>query len=115
MEIQKIFSDEFDDERYYSVLMNEEELVLFSEIQKEFGFNFGSVGKKLGIGLSSRQQAAKSLKQMRSNTNNLVKSGKMNINDRNFQHMKSVDNVRKSHGLPELTKGNNMYYNSNWF
>ena len=36
MEIQKIFSDQYDEEKYYSVLMNEEELALFSEIQKEF-------------------------------------------------------------------------------
>lgn len=31
MKIQKIFSDEYDDERLYSVLMSEEELYLFSK------------------------------------------------------------------------------------
>ena len=36
MEIIKVFSDIEGDERLYSVLMNEEELVLFSEIQREF-------------------------------------------------------------------------------
>lgn len=36
MEIMKIFSDSYDEERIYSVLMSEEELMLFSEIQKEF-------------------------------------------------------------------------------
>ena len=44
MEIQKVFSDEYDEERYYSVLMNEEEVVLFSELQKEFGFLDGVKG-----------------------------------------------------------------------
>ena len=38
MEIQKVFSDMYDEERIYSVLMNEDEIALFSEIQKEFGF-----------------------------------------------------------------------------
>lgn len=37
MEIQKIFSEIDTEEKLYSVLMSEEELVLFSEIQKEFG------------------------------------------------------------------------------
>ena len=37
MEIQKIFSEIDTDERIYSVLMSEDELALFSEIQKEFG------------------------------------------------------------------------------
>jgi len=36
MEIQKIFSEIDTDEKIYSVLLNEEELALFSEIQKEF-------------------------------------------------------------------------------
>ena len=36
MEIQKIFSEIDTDERIYSVLMEEDELALFSEIQKEF-------------------------------------------------------------------------------
>ena len=36
MEIQKIFSEIDTDERIYSVLLNEDELALFSEIQKEF-------------------------------------------------------------------------------
>lgn len=38
MEIQKIFSsyDGYEEERLYSILMSEEELVLFSELQKEF-------------------------------------------------------------------------------
>lgn len=35
MEIQKIFSDEWDDERLYSVLMSEEELMLFSEDEED--------------------------------------------------------------------------------
>ena len=36
MEVMKIFSDIEGDERLYSVLMDEEEMYLFSEIQKEF-------------------------------------------------------------------------------
>ena len=39
MEIQKVFSNiEDPGETLYSVLMSEDEVVLFSEIQKEFGF-----------------------------------------------------------------------------
>ena len=34
MEIQKIFSDYYDEERYYSVLMDEEELALFSSAKE---------------------------------------------------------------------------------
>ena len=37
MEIQKIFSEVDTNEKLYSVLMSEEELALFSAIQKEFG------------------------------------------------------------------------------
>lgn len=37
MEIQRIFSEIDTDEKLYSVLMNENELVLYSEYQKEFG------------------------------------------------------------------------------
>lgn len=37
MEIQKIFSEINTDEKLYSVLLSEDELALFSEIQKEFG------------------------------------------------------------------------------
>ena len=37
MEIQKIFSEIDTDEKLYSVLMTEEELAFYSEIQKEFG------------------------------------------------------------------------------
>ena len=36
MEIIKVFSDSYDEERLYSVLMDEEEIMMFSEIQKEF-------------------------------------------------------------------------------
>lgn len=39
MEIQKVFSNiEDPEETLYSVLMSEDEVALFSEIQKEFGF-----------------------------------------------------------------------------
>lgn len=39
MEIQKIFSNtEDENEKLYSVLMTEDEVALFSEFQKEFGF-----------------------------------------------------------------------------
>lgn len=37
MEIQKIFSEIDTDEKLYFVLMNKEELALYSEYQKEFG------------------------------------------------------------------------------
>ena len=35
MEIQKIFSDQYDEERLYSVLMTEDEVALFSKLQDE--------------------------------------------------------------------------------
>jgi hypothetical protein len=49
MEIQKIFSEIDTDEKLYSVLMSEEELALFSEIQKEFASVRGmkKYGKRL--------------------------------------------------------------------
>lgn len=49
MEIQKIFSNVEDpEENLYSVLMDEEELYLFSEYQKEFAKMDKSLAKKLG-------------------------------------------------------------------
>ena len=37
MEIRNIYEDSYGDERLYSVLMDEDEVSLFSELQKEFG------------------------------------------------------------------------------
>ena len=51
MEIQKIFSDEYDKERLYSVLLDEEEMYLFSELQKEFAVDFGRA-RELAMGTS---------------------------------------------------------------
>ena len=45
MEIQKVFSNiEDPEETLYSVLMSEDEVALFSEIQKEFGFKSKALG-----------------------------------------------------------------------
>lgn len=57
MEIQKIFSEIDTDEKLYSVLMNEDEVMLFSEYQKEFA-------RKDYEGLS--REAAEELKRRRS-------------------------------------------------
>ena len=39
MEIQKIFSDMYDEERIYSVLMNEDEIALFSDLKERRKLN----------------------------------------------------------------------------
>ena len=69
MEIQKIFSDYNDEERYYSVLMTEEELDF---IQREFGISFQGVKnavrnvRKNGvINQFNRNQAVEPLKRVR--------------------------------------------------
>ena len=46
MEIQKIFSEIDTNEKLYSVLMSEDELALFSEIQKEFNSATKVLNKK---------------------------------------------------------------------
>lgn len=50
MEIQKIFSDQYDEERLYSVLMTEEELAFFSEAVEEASKPKKSVAKKVAAG-----------------------------------------------------------------
>ena len=61
MEIQKIFSDQYDEERLYSVLMTEEELALFSEAMEEVEEpKKSSTGKKIakGAGIAAGTVAA---------------------------------------------------------
>ena len=57
MEIMKVFSDSYDEERIYSVLMNEEELALFSEIQKEFSNATNKALKKAWVKSQGGRQA----------------------------------------------------------
>ena len=54
MEIMKIYSDSYDEERIYSVLMSEEELYLFSEIQREFGIQQGIKNSIRKLGRNAR-------------------------------------------------------------
>ena len=58
MEIQKIFSDMYDEERIYSVLMNEDEIALFSDLceylysDDETSKKKLSTGAKVGLGVA---------------------------------------------------------------
>lgn len=47
MEIRNIYEDSYGDERLYSVLMDEDEVALFSEMQKQFGNAANKMAKKL--------------------------------------------------------------------
>lgn len=59
MEIQKIFSNtEDENEKLYSVLMTEDEVALFSEFQKEFGFK----SKALAVTAPGAYQAKEAAK-----------------------------------------------------
>ena len=59
MEIQKVFSNiEDPEETLYSVLMSEDEVALFSEIQKEFGFK----SKALAVAAPGAYQAKEAAK-----------------------------------------------------
>ena len=59
MEIQKVFSNiEDPEENLYSVLMSEDEVALFSEIQKEFGFK----SKALAVVVPGAYQAKEAAK-----------------------------------------------------
>ena len=55
MQIQKIFSDYYDNERLYSVLMDEDELALFSEAkeaeEESHGLRDSLIGAGIGAGL----------------------------------------------------------------
>lgn len=46
MIIQKVFSNSYDEERYYSVLMSEEELALFTDFTSPLGKLTKNVGSK---------------------------------------------------------------------
>ena len=105
MEIQKIFSDEYDEERLYSVLMNEEELALFSELQKEFALKF--IKKKLrDIGIynnrgilnqAGRNDAAEYLKKVRKGSNEMMT--KFGIERRNDFYTRHQKRARELCGL----------------
>ena len=59
MEIQKIFSNtEDENEKLFSVLMTEDEVALFSEFQKEFGFKSKALGY-VAPGAYQAKEAAK--------------------------------------------------------
>lgn len=59
MEIQKVFSNiEDPEETLYSVLMSEDEVVLFSELQKKFGFKSKALAS-ISPGAYQAKEAAK--------------------------------------------------------
>ena len=124
MEIQKIFSDYNDEERYYSVLMTEEELDF---IQREFNLKatFNNVRKNGIVGQIKRNQAASALKISRNLSNEsaqlakdvLKASNKDAMISRNKTHARLVRDVRHRFGLeqpksiPVLPQGK---YMKNW-
>lgn len=57
MEILKIFSDANDEERLYSVLLSEEELVLFSEVKDDPASSGLGKGAKVGLGVAGATAA----------------------------------------------------------
>lgn len=69
MEIQKIFSEIDTDEKLYSVLLSEEELALFSEIQREYSFNFNirKLGRNLRVAKEDLVSSSKSALGMQLN------------------------------------------------
>lgn len=87
MEIQKIFSEIDTDEKLYSVLMDEDELDLFSEIQREFSRkDYDGLSKKNAERLKkSRDEMAKKLLEARKRANeSFAKNG--NLGARNMRH-----------------------------
>ena len=81
MEIMKVFSSYddygYEDERLYSVLMSEEELTLFSEIQKEFAFkDYKGLTKEQAKALKEfRHQEAVRLNNYRKKNNTYLMGG----------------------------------------
>ena len=87
MEIQRIYSEVDTEERLYSVLMNEEELALFSEYQKEFARkDYEGLSKKNAEKLKKfRDEMAKNLLEARKRANeSFAKNG--NLEARNMRH-----------------------------
>ena len=94
MEIQKVFSDMYDEERLYSVLMNEDELALFSEIQKEFNSQ-------------SQKELRKRLETQIGNGNSV--RGRQLLNDRKIaDELGTTLKYNKKTGLPGFLSKNGI-------
>lgn len=131
MEIQKIFSNVEDpEENLYSVLMSEEELSLFSEIQKEFnskvqkkildkfylktagklsGQESMMYGKRMGenIGLLKGKGLTKKAKDLENSFNNGGTYDKVTSRMKlkpNNDLLKHRENIKKSNWIPEEEK-----------
>ena len=104
MEIQRIYSEIDTDEKLYSVLMNEEELALFSEIQKEFAVKpklsrtyFKELGQNWkNITPLSEEQLVRAGRNL-SKKNQLPRGINASIN------IKTPGNVRKNKKIIEAT------------
>ena len=91
MEIQKIFSDEYDEERLYSVLLDEEEMALFSDIYEQR--NFVSYRKLAKAGKVEANQLTKILRKKNPDINAVIKySGRLG----NSNSIKTLKDIARS-------------------
>ena len=104
MQIQKIFSDYYDNERLYSVLMDEDELALFSEAKEAeeeshglrdsligAGVGAGTVGAAYGLGKGSGWLRKKLAERRGKASDKLVeKIGEARVNGKTAEEIKKL-------------------------
>ena len=113
MEIQKVFSDYYDTERMYSVLMSEDELRFYSELQKEFGIKEAlgkyiskarnGVAKKLDQSIIRDLEKATNASISFQSTKNDLKV--LNKKNRTNLYKKAHEMNAKVHGIPSQVIG----------
>ena len=93
-------------QKVYSVSLSSQEFRLYQEFQKEFGF-FGDMKKKMGIGLTDRQKAARDKKKAASEARSNFQKG---VGDRSTRDLayQGIDKNTAGKGY-NLKKENSPY------
>ena len=126
MQIQKIFSDYYDDERLYSVLMDEYELALFSEAKEAeeshgrrdsligAGVGAGTVGAAYGLGKGSGWLNKKLAERRGKTTDEVIKKlaeakavGKTTTDKELEKLTKKLDKLKDQGRIEKWAKGYN--------
>lgn len=107
MEIQRIYSEIDTDERLYSVLLTEEEVMLFSEIQKEFGLK--ELVRKTARNIAETPEVKRMVSTAKTKLNKLrVKTGPANKEHKQIIGTPLYDNSKLlSKGPDWVVRGKN--------
>lgn len=96
MKIIKIYSEVDTEERLFSVLLDEDEALLFSEFQKEFARkDYEGLGEKAASGLKEkRSELAKRLKKMREEANTKFKDS-VDLRNESYDDALNISGIGK--------------------